>query len=987
MTGPPSCERSDGTSDVKARHLMPRHPGQPRSKARPLAPSTAGNNGFGHRKTPEPPDGSASRLDLRCWHRESADGGCRQRRTPDHDVPTDDGPPTSHRIRRRPPGRPPRTKSAQARASRELGRSDIDEPLPPTRSPLAALRRRLAGRRVVRLSSELDRGAFAAVMPSPTMEDVATRVSSPQFIGRDAELAALTEAVARAAAGDASVVLVGGEAGIGKTRLIAEVAGSGSTGRGDRARGRMRQPRRRRRPPVRAVRRGAPAAAGGPRRGPIRRRSTWRTCGRRRRPSSVDCMPEFGMPTGEDRRRLRPAPTGCRPRIFEGLLALLRDLGERAPGRVLSSRTSTGPTDRPAISWPSSRGISEPSGWSSSGPIGPTSSIAAIPLRPWLSEMERLPRVRRLELSPFGRPSWMPRSRRSSGTRRNRTCRGHRARAEGQPVLHRGTAGGRSRRRVAAPLACRRRCATCCCPAWPPCPRSPAGPRHRRGGRAIRGPELLAEVAAVPEAELEDPLREALAAQLLVRTTSMTRAPINSATPCSPRPSTTTSCRRSGVVCTPPTPPPRRTARARRRRGRQPAGGAGPSRDGRPRAGARPAGVDRGGRAASEAYAFAESVRAFERAIELWDAVPADDRPSDVDPVPLYHEASLSAMVGEPAGTSASSWLAKRSAWLDPVREPERWAAANERLARASWVSGATTRTRCGSSKPRPRPWNAPAIAGRPASSPRSRASTCSEGDHAAGDRGREGGDRPRPGDRTRTLAEAHAMITLGRARRCWALRRGPADPARRLRPHAASGDVHDLGRAYANLGSALLDLWRPRGEHRGVRGGRRLVPPGRHLRAVRPLPRRQRRRDVDRPRPLGRRPNAWSTNCSARQLFGVNRIGVIGASGTFLVRRGRLATAAPLLAEGRALVEPMRDAQFTGPTYVGLTELSPDRTETRSKPRRSPRRGSSASTDRRSLLRDRARGDARPGRGRCRRLGPRPPGGSGRGSRRRAGT
>jgi predicted ATP-dependent serine protease len=50
------------------------------------------------------------------------------------------------------------------------------------------------------------------------MERVATRVSSPLFIGRRAELQTLTEALDRAADGMASTVLIGGDAGIGKSR-------------------------------------------------------------------------------------------------------------------------------------------------------------------------------------------------------------------------------------------------------------------------------------------------------------------------------------------------------------------------------------------------------------------------------------------------------------------------------------------------------------------------------------------------------------------------------------------------------------------------------------------------------------------------------------------------------------------------------------------------------------------------------------------------
>jgi predicted ATPase len=43
---------------------------------------------------------------------------------------------------------------------------------------------------------------------------------SPVFVGRDAELAALTAALDAAVAGEPAVVLVSGEAGVGKTRLV-----------------------------------------------------------------------------------------------------------------------------------------------------------------------------------------------------------------------------------------------------------------------------------------------------------------------------------------------------------------------------------------------------------------------------------------------------------------------------------------------------------------------------------------------------------------------------------------------------------------------------------------------------------------------------------------------------------------------------------------------------------------------------------------------
>ncbi len=54
------------------------------------------------------------------------------------------------------------------------------------------------------------------------MQPVARRLTSSKFVGRAAELAVLDAAVERAAGGQPAAVFVGGESGIGKTRLLAE---------------------------------------------------------------------------------------------------------------------------------------------------------------------------------------------------------------------------------------------------------------------------------------------------------------------------------------------------------------------------------------------------------------------------------------------------------------------------------------------------------------------------------------------------------------------------------------------------------------------------------------------------------------------------------------------------------------------------------------------------------------------------------------------
>ncbi len=53
-------------------------------------------------------------------------------------------------------------------------------------------------------------------------ESVGRRVSSPEFVGRTEQLAVLSEAFDLAAGGRSTTVLVGGDAGVGKTRLIEE---------------------------------------------------------------------------------------------------------------------------------------------------------------------------------------------------------------------------------------------------------------------------------------------------------------------------------------------------------------------------------------------------------------------------------------------------------------------------------------------------------------------------------------------------------------------------------------------------------------------------------------------------------------------------------------------------------------------------------------------------------------------------------------------
>nr|WP_241968411.1 LuxR family transcriptional regulator [Streptomyces sp. ICBB 8177] len=65
-------------------------------------------------------------------------------------------------------------------------------------------------------------GPAALSDPCGMLGPVQTQSVSPVFVGRAAELTALETALARATAGEPQAVLVGGEAGVGKTRLVEE---------------------------------------------------------------------------------------------------------------------------------------------------------------------------------------------------------------------------------------------------------------------------------------------------------------------------------------------------------------------------------------------------------------------------------------------------------------------------------------------------------------------------------------------------------------------------------------------------------------------------------------------------------------------------------------------------------------------------------------------------------------------------------------------
>ena len=211
------------------------------------------------------------------------------------------------------------------------------------------------------------------------------------------------------------------------------------------------------------------------------------------------------------------------------------------------------------------------------------------PLRPWLSEMERLPRVERFELARFGRAELdaqiaaildhVPAPGLVDSVER---------RTEGNPFfVEELLASGAEAHRDSLPETLRDVLLTRVTTLSEEAQRVLG--MAAVAGRRVRA-ELLATVAGIPEAELERPLREALASQIVVSDQSHGHRRLQ----LPPRPPGRGGLRRPAPLGTAAAARglcrgPRVAARAGRGGGRQPALGTRPSRHSSPRANPRPA--------------------------------------------------------------------------------------------------------------------------------------------------------------------------------------------------------------------------------------------------------------------------------------------------------------------------------------------------------------------------------------------------------------
>jgi len=224
------------------------------------------------------------------------------------------------------------------------------------------------------------------------IEGVARRVSCLELVGRDAEVARLRQALDGAAAGQPAIVVVAGEAGVGKTRLVAELlhdaAGVGAValtggcldvGEGVLAYAPLVEA-------LRSLARGIDPAelerALGAARGELTR-----------------LVPELAPQDGGE---VAPAPGPLVPtRLFELLLGMLHRLAERAPVLLVVED----------LHWAdqSTRNLL---GFLARNLRGGVALVVTYrsdelhrrhPLRPFLAELDRSGRAERLELGRLGR--------------------------------------------------------------------------------------------------------------------------------------------------------------------------------------------------------------------------------------------------------------------------------------------------------------------------------------------------------------------------------------------------------------------------------------------------------------------------------------------------------------------------------------------------------------------------------------------------------
>ncbi len=513
-------------------------------------------------------------------------------------------------------------------------------------------------------------GSFASGGGGAILVDMTATLTSPTFVGRTEELARLAAAADRAAAGTPTSVLIGGEAGVGKTRLVGElVAGARAAGATVLAGG--------------CVELGGEGVPFAPLIEALRafvrdldEPALARLLPGQARAELARLLPELGPPAAAAGQRAAfggdPGPWSEQGRLFELLLGLLERLGaDRRAVLVVEDLHWADRSTRDLLAF-LVRNLRH-GRLLLVGTYRSDELHRRHPLRPFLAELDRGRRVERLELARFGPAEVAAQLAGIQGAPVPAELAGRiHARSGGNAFFVEelaATAGGAERE-------------------LPPSLRDTllariellAEPAQQVlevvsvAGAAVTDP-LLAEVAGLPEAELLAGLREAVSAHVLLAdagdgTYGFRHALVKEAVYAEllPGERTRLHARFAAALAARDSDDPGLAAElawhwyAAHDLER-----------------ALPAAV-RAGLAAERAYAFAEAQRQFERALELWERCGEPAAEAGMDKAELLARAGEAA-ANAGAGDRAVALVRGALAEVDPAADPLLAGQLTERLA------------------------------------------------------------------------------------------------------------------------------------------------------------------------------------------------------------------------------------------------------------------------------------------------------------------
>ena len=326
------------------------------------------------------------------------------------------------------------------------------------------------------------------------------------------------------------------------------------------------------------------------------------------------------------------------------------------------------------------------------------------------------------------------------------------------------------------------------------------------------------------------------------------------------------------------------------------------------------------GRAAEGRYAFPEASAEYERAIDLWDQVPDAEARAGLDRVELL--ATLANVTRYLDSARAVAHIQQAIGLVDPVTDPTRAGRLHERLGRYAWIAGQGDLSNAAYREamrltPEDPPTDARARAVAGLAQILMLAARFEESRALAEDAlaiARAVGDR---------AIEGHALNTRGLDRAAAGeVDEGLADMDEALRIAEEVGNVDDIGRAYANW-VWVLDTGDRLEEAIGV--GEVGIEASERLGLMRIFGAHLLCNTGDYLYRLGRWDEAERAALHSESVgpLGINAILTDELLGRLAVARGRLAEATERLRPLAAVAARAVDVQFVAPVQVDLAELA----------------------------------------------------------------